>query len=218
MKTMRVLAAASAATLLAAGASQASAATTFDVSVAGISFNEVDPGLVITASPFAIPIFQLNGVNDFAEFDVLKIGTGEGTVNTDFLSLFGEDTEHLPITVTFAFDDPSDATGSAVGGETYGFIAPFTDCGIIAGGCGAVEWGAPEVYTFGNGGSFQIELFGATFGTPGTANVRGRFTLLSESTGAVPEPATWGMMILGFGAMGGMMRASRRRKVTVAYA
>jgi outer membrane lipase/esterase len=31
-------------------------------------------------------------------------------------------------------------------------------------------------------------------------------------TAAVPEPATWGMMIIGFGAVGGMMR--RRGKVT----
>lgn len=28
---------------------------------------------------------------------------------------------------------------------------------------------------------------------------------------AVPEPATWGMMIIGFGAMGGAMRMRRRR-------
>lgn len=30
---------------------------------------------------------------------------------------------------------------------------------------------------------------------------------------AVPEPATWGMMILGFGAIGMAMRSSRRRQV-----
>ncbi len=33
--------------------------------------------------------------------------------------------------------------------------------------------------------------------------------------GAVPEPATWGMMILGFGAMGAAMR---RRRTTVSFA
>lgn len=33
---------------------------------------------------------------------------------------------------------------------------------------------------------------------------------------AVPEPATWGMMILGFGTMGGAMRIRRRSASTVA--
>ncbi len=38
-------------------------------------------------------------------------------------------------------------------------------------------------------------------------------------TGAVPEPATWAMMLLGFGFVGGAMRSARRRqKLTVSYA
>ena len=32
---------------------------------------------------------------------------------------------------------------------------------------------------------------------------------LNLSTVAVPEPATWGMMILGFGLAGGALRRSR---------
>ena len=39
---------------------------------------------------------------------------------------------------------------------------------------------------------------------------------LTGNTGAVPEPATWAMMIAGFGMVGGAMR--RRSKVTVSYA
>jgi len=34
---------------------------------------------------------------------------------------------------------------------------------------------------------------------------------------AVPEPATWLMMILGFGFVGGAMRARRRERLTVSY-
>ncbi|WP_070156339.1 PEPxxWA-CTERM sorting domain-containing protein [Sphingobium phenoxybenzoativorans] len=37
-------------------------------------------------------------------------------------------------------------------------------------------------------------------------------------TSAVPEPATWAMMVLGFGAMGMAMRRRRRVKTTVSYA
>jgi len=36
-------------------------------------------------------------------------------------------------------------------------------------------------------------------------------------TGAVPEPATWGMMILGLGLIGGVMRRRQRTAVTYAF-
>lgn len=38
-------------------------------------------------------------------------------------------------------------------------------------------------------------------------------------TAAVPEPATWALMLLGFAAVGGLMRSSRRKpQVSVRYA
>ena len=36
----------------------------------------------------------------------------------------------------------------------------------------------------------------------------------AEAAGAVPEPATWAMMLLGFGAVGGAARHRRRRTAT----
>ncbi len=38
-------------------------------------------------------------------------------------------------------------------------------------------------------------------------------TLGGQVLSAVPEPATWAMMIIGFGAVGSMVRTSRRRNV-----
>lgn len=38
-------------------------------------------------------------------------------------------------------------------------------------------------------------------------------TLGGQVVSAVPEPATWAMMIVGFGAVGSMVRTSRRRNV-----
>jgi hypothetical protein len=38
----------------------------------------------------------------------------------------------------------------------------------------------------------------------------GSKVILDINSGAVPEPATWAMMVLGFGAMGGYIRRSRR--------
>ena len=43
----------------------------------------------------------------------------------------------------------------------------------------------------------------------------GAVTIGGSATGAVPEPATWAMMIMGFGLVGGAMR---RRKISVAFA
>lgn len=40
---------------------------------------------------------------------------------------------------------------------------------------------------------------------------------ISAGSGAVPEPATWGLMILGFGMIGGAAR-SRRHKTKVSFA
>ena len=44
------------------------------------------------------------------------------------------------------------------------------------------------------------------------------FAFRVDGVGVVPEPATWGVLVLGFGVMGGAMRAQRGRKATVAYA
>jgi hypothetical protein len=42
-----------------------------------------------------------------------------------------------------------------------------------------------------------------------------RVTATNATTGGVPEPATWAMMLVGFGAVGGALRS--RRKATVRY-
>ena len=45
------------------------------------------------------------------------------------------------------------------------------------------------------------------------ADYAGQFAY-TALTAAVPEPATWGLLVLGFGAMGGAMRSRTRKAVT----
>ena len=45
-----------------------------------------------------------------------------------------------------------------------------------------------------------------------TASTDFAFGRVRYDVSAVPEPATWGMMIIGFGAVGSLLRASRRRE------
>lgn len=44
------------------------------------------------------------------------------------------------------------------------------------------------------------------------------FFRVTERVGAVPEPATWALMLLGFGFIGFSMRSRRKQNVTVSYA
>lgn len=54
--------------------------------------------------------------------------------------------------------------------------------------------------------------------TIGTRTV-GSGSLTARATAPVPEPATWALMILGFGLVGGAIRSTiRRQKVSVRYA
>lgn len=64
----------------------------------------------------------------------------------------------------------------------------------------------------------NLWLIGASFSNPD--NNRDGFKLEKltySATPAVPEPATWLMMILGFGLVGGVMRSKRNEKLTVSY-
>ena len=164
-------------------------------------------GLIVQGSALPFGPTTLTNLGDSFTTAVLTIGTPEGSVN-----LF-EDTTPRQVSVDFAFLNPLDASGGLVTGSTVGFftLSLFGSCGAIAGGCGSVDWSnTPTIFNFGTGGSFSVLLQDATFTTPGTARVNGTFTYL---TAAVPEPSTWAMMLLGFGAVGFAMR--RRRTPTL---
>lgn len=143
---------------------------------------------------------------------LFKISTPESSVN------LGEDTKLKSIKAQFSFTNPADASGLAdtITGNTFGVW------GLIQ--SGKVVWGSPLEFTYGfhDNGKFRLTLLDTDFnsgflglGTKGGI-VKGKFELLSAA-GAVPEPSTWAMMILGVGFAGAAMRR-RRETVSVRYA
>jgi len=61
-------------------------------------------------------------------------------------------------------------------------------------------------------GTFQLEINGEYLGTS-TGSLGGNLNFA-----AVPEPATWLMMILGFGLVGGVMRRKQEQRVRYDFA
>ena len=62
-------------------------------------------------------------------------------------------------------------------------------------------------------------LFGAHAGSGRSSDhFLGTFSVTQGAIGGVPEPATWAMLLLGFGGIGAMLRLSRRQDVAAATA
>jgi hypothetical protein len=202
MKKLLALAATTAALALASAAS----ATTF-VGDYAATVNSSDPGLVVhvTDLPGAINL-NLATVGSTQSVNLFNLWTDEGSVN------LGEDTVAKPISVLFNFTAPS-AFGGSVTGTTVGIWGLFEK--------GHVSWSAPVDLSFGSGGVLRVSLNDADFnkgccfaldaGSKDGATITGSFKLISN---AVPEPATWAMMITGFGLVGATLR--RRRVLGVA--
>lgn len=79
--------------------------------------------------------------------------------------------------------------------------------------------GAAYVGSGGNGtssGLFTFQGGGGTISSFSLASSSNSFEIDNVAVTAVPEPAAWAFMILGFGAVGATMR--RRQRVTARYA
>lgn len=81
----------------------------------------------------------------------------------------------------------------------------------------SIDYTSPLSYTVQAGdnwyGSFQ---FYAPDGSYTIGSLKSTSVTIAALAGGVPEPATWALMILGFGAVGGVLR-QQRRKVRVSY-
>jgi hypothetical protein len=145
---------------------------------------------------------------------------------------------------TFTFTGTGDPFGPAAvsNGGTGQFntifgspTTNFTDRGTVTFG-GDMQYAAfstPTPVRFSNGNNFiglratsgNDTFFGFAYTTNSVLNsfgfetTPGQAITATSAVAAVPEPATWAMMLFGFGFIGAMMRsAKRKQKVTLSYA
>jgi hypothetical protein len=211
--TMRKLLITTAIAAVAAMAASVANATVFTLDSFNVTANSSDPGLVVQIDPIlTTPLtFDLGASNPQA-FNLFKLYTTESTVNN------GEDTVPEAITVNFNFSAPTPNSGASVGGQTFGVL---TLGGLLQNG--AVTWNGPGSFYWGagtpglmtislNDGTFDKGFFGLSGGERKGLTVKGTFDWARDPTG-VPEPATWSLMIGGFGLAGATLR---RRKAATA--
>jgi hypothetical protein len=155
------------------------------------------------ATPF--PAFTLN-VGESRQFNFANLVVGSG-IGTGSATLDAQLAFLLPASL------PVGTTGSASYFRIGGLFTP----GVVG---GSLTWSDPiQELTASNGTRFSVEfgnLSGAQFGGRVVAPVT--LTLLADAP-AVPEPASWAMMIAGFGLVGAVFRRrGRRTKHAVATA
>lgn len=122
----------------------------------------------------------------------------------------------LPIAETL----PGLSGGSTINFSTplYGQTVIAVHAGVARGQANSVGYQGTAFYVF-DAGSLSGGTDTLRFNRPGLSNARLFSTSTPSVTTAVPEPATWAMMLFGFGFVGGAIRlAKRRQKVTVSYA
>ena len=108
------------------------------------------------------------------------------------------------------------ATNSASGAVGYQFLDGTTNADLGHGNFAVgSEWGLQSVSSSAlTSTSVRLVMSGATAfqAGPGLDNLT--LTARGGGGGDVPEPATWGLLIMGFGGIGAMLR--RRREVALA--
>jgi hypothetical protein len=187
-----------ASTALAIGSTAANA-TAYIGSTTGCFGAGCTPGLVTTTTgglTFNQGIFNQNDSNGF-----LAIGSGNPT--TDTLGLFTLTGlpwvyNNTPFTLFVAFTQPGGLIGS--------YFA-LLDGNVSDNNSGGVDIdfnNTPQLFTYA-GGAFTLKVNDLSVSAGGVASP------ISGVIRAVPEPATWGLMLLGFGAIGLTMRSRRRR-------
>ena len=141
-------------------------------------------------------------------FDQVTLGGVSGTISSPGPYLINNVSFLVGLNATV----PAASTGTftntiTIGGTPFSYSVPYT-----------ININTFDTITFN---SFTTTLDGFRFAfNPLTLSSDGSSLatgMLSANVSAVPEPATWAMMIIGFGAIGGAMRRRNAVRTRVSY-
>jgi hypothetical protein len=174
----------------------------------GAGFTPVLPGWTIVGGSVDVTTNASGWSPAYKGNDSLDInGWTPGEISQTFADEAGQ-----TYTVSFAYSrnaagaaDPAALAQVSAGGVIDPVTATDGQFGSVHTGPGTGMTWKTDSFTFVGTGSDTIDLK-ALNGTNG-----GVFFDAISVTGSIPEPATWGLMILGFGGAGAMLR--RRRAV-----
>ncbi|WP_082992801.1 FxDxF family PEP-CTERM protein [Erythrobacter sp. QSSC1-22B] len=195
---LKAMAAASACVL--AVAAQPASAEVFVPNTGGIAADGSSYSFIVTGNPFAGPVsgaiarsnLPASAFSDVFNFTLGQDGLGSGSVTTTLAGSLGGSTD-----VDFT---------------SVSFFNGFNNFIVPIGGTGSFEFAE----------AINIPIFTGVLNTltvNGVGRGQGSYggQLSFQPSAPVPEPGTWALMLLGFGAIGFAMRR-RKEQVRVNYA
>lgn len=104
-------------------------------------------------------------------------------------------------------------------GSAYSVFLNGSSIGTIPTNSGVNAFQEARTYSFAVDSSTLLASNTVSFGGTGGDGYIIDYVALMGERSAVPEPATWAMMLIGFFGIGGMVRSNRRKpKVAASYA
>lgn len=194
------------------------------------TFNVADPGANVGSGPFGtVTVTENGGALDFLMTlaSGYRIHDGNANHNAFTFSILGNPTVSITnLTSGFAAVSPDSATN--VSSPPFGIFFTGVDCTVCTSGY-AGGYAGPLSFTVS--AATSLDLTSLAFNTVGandiyfttdvinaagnTGNVGATLTRGGGTPPPVPEPATWALMLVGFGAIGFAMR--RKQQVRVNY-
>lgn len=197
------------------------------------TLNVSDPAANVGSGPYGtVTVTENSGALDFLMTlaSGYKIHDGNANHNAFSFSIVGDPGVTIS-NLTEGFAAVAPTAGTNITAPPFGSFFTGIDCTVCTSGY-AGGYGGPLSFTVS--AATTLDLTSLAFNTIGskdiyfttdvingagnTGNVGATLIRGGGTTPPVPEPATWAMMLVGFGFVGATMRRKQRQTMRVAYA